>query len=248
VKWLLVCLLLASSAVLAQDGHRLSHVERDVAGVERDVASIDTSVRQRAVFRALCLESEDLTRRICIKLARDPDPGVRSRVLGNGDVWAKGPEAIDALVLGLDDGDRWVRVATAQAIHRLPFEEIRRIPVDRFTRRLPAAVAALDEADLEHVICFIDQQVDAGVAVSVSTILGSAFEAPSKRSREGLIACALRATTVAPLSSASVPALRKLLARDDTREHPPSARSRQRARRLETPPRDRGDDHRRLRA
>ena len=207
----LVCLLLAGTAVLAGDDDR-------VAQVERDIASIDTHVRMMAAARAAKIEDVTSRRRLFIAFARDPAPEVRRFALDMADLWANGPDATAAVVSALVDRDHPTRAWGAHAALHLSEEDLRRIPLDELTSLLPAAAIEAKEAVLTRLLRLVRREIDGGVAVSISAMLANALEARSTRACDELLALALRATTVAQLSSDCVPPLTRLLEKETTRE------------------------------
>ncbi len=210
-KWGLVCLLLASSAVLAGDDDR-------VAQVERDIASIDTRVRMHALSAASVLKDRDAQRRIFMKLAHDPDPEIRSLALEFGLHGARGPEAAALFLHALDDPDKKVRKASGRALSRLSLEDMRCFAVDQFTARVPAAATSSDENELGWILSLIQRQFEAGVAVSATSVVAIALDARSGLGRAPAFDYALWTTRIAPLSSNCVPVLTRLLADKATRE------------------------------
>ncbi|HZU97373.1 MAG TPA: HEAT repeat domain-containing protein [Planctomycetota bacterium] len=205
-----MCLLLASSAVLAGDDDR-------VAQVERDIANIDTFVRMRAVGRVGELKNVEAQRRILVKLAHDPDPSIRYCAYERAVVWAKDAQRIAILLDGVKDPEKPVRHAALRAVTQLTAEDMERIPVETLLALLPVAAYVSNDHEVLRVISVIDSQINAGVAVSASSILTVAVDTRSLDVREAVFHWALRSTRVAPLSSDCVPVLTTLLADKDTR-------------------------------
>lgn len=214
MRWLVVSLMLACGLASAQDEGRLSRIERDIA-------SVDTRVRLDALGMAASLKDAKARQRILLSLTHDPAPNIRALALRSAVQWAArsghaGPEAIAAVLRGLDDPDRRVNYTATRAAMELSEEDLQHVPADRITSLL-LAVGSGEDDGRARLLSIIARQIDAGVAVSVSPMLTSALDAHTVGGRDASLACADRATRVAPLTSRDAPLLAKLLRREDTR-------------------------------
>ncbi len=207
VKWVVVVLLLVVGVVFADE-------EEFVHRVNTEVASVDTKVRERALYRATEIKDPSARRQVFLRLVVDPEPRIRCQVLSWTKYWAEGVEAAEVIARALDDEDGMVRETAVGAALRLRAEDLKALPLDRISIRLGAA---RDERERGRWLTLLARQIDVGIGVHISEILQSALDARSVDSCNESLACAVKATQIAALSSTDAPLLVRLLAREDTR-------------------------------